>query len=353
MQPSSSMSLVFILQELRRRKIAVGIALLLALCAGALLAYRVSLGPPPHVESRQYEVGVASVRVLVDTPHSLVADLNPSGAASLSVHAQLLADLAASEPIRNSVAAKVRIPVRDLAIVPPAISGAPPVPTPVATSTTPPADASTLTLSVDSTLPLVSIAAQAPDQAQAARLADGAVAALRGYLVSVASAQKIPAWRQPVITSLGAVSGTATRGPSRTLAAGAALIVFCVLCYLILLFSGIRQRMASQPSTAEQTVPAQAVAAPASPQSTSPQSNGHHPEPARAFDFPGPELAPRQEPRLASESAPAATDEHPSSRPDGNGTHVPTPARDGKKLAAAVAAGGWRSSALSHPRGRS
>jgi hypothetical protein len=209
---------------------------------GLLVVYRVGPGLPPHLASRQYQVGVASERVLVDTHDSIVADLNPSGAASLSVHAQLLGDLLASQAIRSSIATKVGIPQQDLAVVPPAVAGAPTVPTPVATAVPPPSDASTLTISVDSTLPLVTISAQAPTQTRASVLTAGAVSALRDYLASVASAQKIPAIRQPVITSLGAVSGTTTKGPSRVFGAVAALVVFGLLCYLILLVSGVRRR---------------------------------------------------------------------------------------------------------------
>ena len=43
-----------------------------------MTAYRISLAPP-KLESRQYHVGVASARVLVDTPDSQVVDLNPEG----------------------------------------------------------------------------------------------------------------------------------------------------------------------------------------------------------------------------------------------------------------------------------
>jgi hypothetical protein len=258
------MNLIFILQEFRRRRILIALVLLLSISAGAFVVYRITPGFPPHFKSRQYEVGVASVRVLVDTHNSIVADLNPSGAASLSIHAQLLGDLLASQTIRSSIASKVGVPLQDLAVVPPAISGAPPVPTPVATAAPLPADASTLTISVDSTLPLVSISAQAPSQARASALATGAVSALRDYLASVGTAQRIPAARQPVITSLGEVSGTTTKGPSRVFGAAAALVLFCLSCYLILFVSGVRRRMREAAALAEP--PAPAVPIPSQPQ---------------------------------------------------------------------------------------
>src|SRR5947209_13912144 len=131
------------------------------------MLYHVSPGLPPKLQSRQYVVGVAQSRVLIDPHDSIVADLNPQGATSLSTHAQLLADLIASLPIRTTIAHNLKIPLSSLAVVPPTENGAAPVPTPVATTQTPPSGASTLTISVDSTLPLVSISAQAPDQTRA------------------------------------------------------------------------------------------------------------------------------------------------------------------------------------------
>lgn len=351
------MNLVVILQELRRRKIAVGIAVLLSICSGLFVAFSVTPGLPPHLKSRQYTVGVASVRVLVDTPRSIVADLNPSGAASLSIHAQLLADLAASQPIRQAVATEVGIPIQDLAIVPPAIGGAPTVPTPVATALPPPSDAQTLTLSVDPTLPLVSIAAQAPTSAQAARLAAGAVTALRRYLVTVAAAQQIPVSRQPVITSLGALSGTATRGPSRVLAVGAALIVFALLCYGIVVWAGIRRRMAMAALAAEE-VPSAAAPIPPAAGPDGPvaapsngKSNGHSESPP-AFDFPEPAPAPVPVAAPARITDAAEAVAGASEARDGEHRPAPTPAptRDRRPVRAAMEH--WRAGALNDLLGR-
>ena len=237
------MQLVLVLQRLRRHRFAVAFALLLSAAVGIMFVYRVSAGFPPQLQSRRYDVGVANERVLVDTPDSIVADLNPSGAASLLAHAQLLADLFSSQPIRLAIAREAHISVQNLSVIPPAVAGAAPVQTPLATATVAPARAATLTIGVDSTLPLVSIAAQAPNREQANELATGAVAALRGYLQSVAMSQNIPASRQPVIQALGGQSGTTTEGPSRALGGIGALVVFGLGCYLILFVDGVRGRL--------------------------------------------------------------------------------------------------------------
>jgi hypothetical protein len=268
---------ILVVQELWRRRIVVLVALLMSICAGTFVVYRVSAGLPPHLKSRQYQVGVASARVLVDTHDSIVADLNPRGAASLSLHAQLLAGLVASESIRTAIAQSVGISPQSLAVIPPAIGGPPAVPTPVATAVPPPSGASTLTIAVDATLPLVSISAQAPSQEAAAKLANGTVTALQSYLLSVASAQKIPASRQPVISSLGVQSASATRGPSRIYGVAAALGLFSLLCYIIIVGGGVRQRARTRDLAEPDVVPAvaQPVALP-EPAISQLSSNGNH-----------------------------------------------------------------------------
>lgn len=304
------MNLIFILQVLWRRRIVVGVAVLLSLGVGASVAYRVTPGLPPHFKSRRYQVGLASVRVLVDTHDSIVADLDPTGADSLSLHAQLLADLIASGPVRTGIAQAVGIPPQYLAVVPPAVSGAPAVATPIATAAPPPADASTLTIGVDSTLPLVSISAQAPSRTQAATLAGAAVVALRRYVLSVAAAQKISATHRPVITSLGIQSASATRGPSRIYGVAAALVLFSLFCYAVLVISSLRQRIRTLRSQAGPAAVASGEPDLPMPESDSPQALDDFPEalddspeaphdppeaPASAMNgnLPRPELVPR------------------------------------------------------------
>jgi hypothetical protein len=243
------MQLIIAWQRLRRHRIALAAAVLLSAVVAVTLTYHVKPGFPPQLQTKRYVVGVANERVLVDTPDSIVADLNPSGAASLSVHAQLLADLFSSEPIRVAIAREAKIPVQNLSVIPPAVAGAAPVQSPLATATVPPAKQANLTIGVDSTLPLVSIAAQAPNQTAANELADGAVRALQGYLRSVATTQKIPLSRQPVIQALGGQSGTTTAGPSRALGAVAAIVILALSCYLILFVDGIRARLREDAQT--------------------------------------------------------------------------------------------------------
>lgn len=236
------MKTISLLTELWRRRLLVGAALLVSSCIGLAVAYQIAL-TPPQLHSRQHEIGVASARLLVDTPRSIVADLDPSGAASLSLHAQLIADLVASQPIRDAIAREVGIPVGSLAVIPPVVAGGPAVPTPIATATTPPSSTSTLTLSVDPVLPLVTITVRAPAGTLALRLADGSVTALQNYLRAVAAEQGIPDRRRPQIKALGSQAAVATVGPSPLYGVGAAAVAFGFLCWSILFVAGIRRRM--------------------------------------------------------------------------------------------------------------
>ena len=78
------MEFVTILRELWRQRALVLAGAALAIALGLMTAYKVSLAPP-KLESRQYRVGVASARMLIDTPDSQVVDLEPKGADGLGI----------------------------------------------------------------------------------------------------------------------------------------------------------------------------------------------------------------------------------------------------------------------------
>ena len=59
------MELVTILRELWHRRTIVALVALVSLLVGAAVAFRL-----PSLESRKYEVGIATARILVDTPKS-------------------------------------------------------------------------------------------------------------------------------------------------------------------------------------------------------------------------------------------------------------------------------------------
>jgi len=238
------MESIIILRELWRLRLLVILGALLAVMCAVLVSYRVSL-PSLKLESRQYHVGIASARMLIDTPASQVVDLNPKGADTLNARASLLANLMVSAPVKSIIARDAGVPAdRLIAIAPTAPgSGGPTVPTTLSqkaseASKTP--GAYLLTLQSDETLPIVSIDAQAPTAAAAARLANAATTGLRDYLRSVAGAQNLPATRQIVVSGLGgAQAADQVRGPRKLFAIAAFVFVFGFACFAIIMISGI------------------------------------------------------------------------------------------------------------------
>jgi hypothetical protein len=236
------MESITILRELWRLRYIVALGGVLAIAIALMTAYRVSLAPP-KLESRQYHVGVASARMLIDTPDSQVVDLNPKGADTLSSRASLLANLMVSSPVKSIIARNAGIPADRLVAIAPAAPGGPTAPTPLSQRATEAAKAPgtyLLTLQADETLPIISIDAQAPTANEAARLANATTAGLRDYLRSVAGAQNVPAARQIVVSGLGAAQAAdVVRGPRRLFAIAAFVLVFGFACFSVIMISGI------------------------------------------------------------------------------------------------------------------
>jgi hypothetical protein len=234
------MDAVTLLRRLRHRRLAVAGALLLALVAGMLLAYRVAPGAPPWLESRQYEVGVASAAVLFDSESSLVSDLGDAtvaaSPANLAARAQLLANLLVSSPLKDQIAARAQIlPQRLVA----RLSSADPrlkiQSAPAIGSTVRETDraANVLNVALNYRVPIITFNARARSPQAAARLSNAAATELRRYVE--AAGDRVPDARKLVVEPLGAASSSMqTRGPTRLSAALLALAVFVVSCAGIL-----------------------------------------------------------------------------------------------------------------------
>jgi hypothetical protein len=236
------MQLYAILNELWRRRIVVGIALVVSGFIGLMVAFKVTPGLPPKLASRAHEIGVASTRVLINTPNSIVADLNPAGGASLSTHAQLLGNLLSSDQVHNAIAKSAGLAPTDLTISPLAVGGV--VQTPLAVTAPAPVGASSVSVNADPLLPLINIKATAPTPTQAAALANGSVRVLQSYIQTVAAEEGIPISRRPVITSLGSAVGLpSTTGASKMYSAIAIILLFGLSCYVILVVTGGKARI--------------------------------------------------------------------------------------------------------------
>lgn len=226
------MEAVAILRLLWRQRLLVAVGLVLALVVGIAMAYRVSLGVPPKLESRHYKVGIGSAEMLVDSPNSQVADLGGSqpltDVTALTSRARLLANLMAISPLKEQIARRAGVDPRKLVAVAPSI-GLQEKNALDAASEGP--QAITLTVAFNEVLPIISANTQAPSPEIAARLSAAAVAELKVYLKTLAASQKVPDARQLVVSPLGpARYATVLRGPRRLFAVAAVIFVFGLWC---------------------------------------------------------------------------------------------------------------------------
>lgn len=249
------MGFVGALRLLWRRRLLVVAGVALALAIAICIAYRVSPGGSPIFESRQYDVGVASASVLVDSQSSRVVDVggpaeddDTSGSgtgpdlSSLAGRARLLATLMASSPLKDQIGALAGAPSQSLIA---RVDSPEPVslPTPIATGTKLSAsdpDAWVLTVQTGESIPIITINTQAPTQAGAAKLATSAVSELSRYMKSVAAGNNVPNARQLVVAPLGpATSKNEIKGARKWWAVGGFFVLVLLWCAGICLVTAL------------------------------------------------------------------------------------------------------------------
>ncbi len=224
------MDAVTIVRDLWRLRLAVVAAFVFALLVAVAVLYKPSLPP----KSRKYEIGLATARILVDTPRSQVVDVAPEGSDSLGSRANLLASLMVDGVVKDAIAHRAGVPSDKLIAVSDAAAGAAVVPVrPTASNFVLTTHA--MTNSAGDALPIIEIEANAPGVEQAAKLGTAAVEGLRDYLGTTAAAQSVPDADRLVVTGLGAPRAAAVvRGPSSLLAAFAAIFTFALACGCII-----------------------------------------------------------------------------------------------------------------------
>lgn len=256
------MTVVTVLRELWSRRLLVAVGFALATAAAILMAFSVKPGLPPTFTGRQYNVGVASAGVLVDSPSSLSIDLtggqSKADVESLSARARLLANLMATSPLKEQIARRAGVvPDRMIATAPTIGPAVDPFPVQIRASKVKPTDpdANILTVYVNEVLPIITAAAQAPEPATAARISTAAVQELTTYLKTVAATDRVPDARRLVIKPLGpATSATVTRGPRRLLAVIVFALVFGSWCAGIVFVTAVARNW-REASAAEATDP--------------------------------------------------------------------------------------------------
>ena len=234
------MDSVTILRELWRRRAAVGLVVLAAVLVGLLISFRPGLPP----ESRQYDVGTATARLLVDTPQSQVIKVNPKGSDTLGVRANVIANLMVEGPAKAAIAKRAGLEPSQLVGI--AESELQPEMVSPKAARNPDVNLMKTRVVMDldgEQLPLVEVRVQAPDPARATALANASVTGLTDYLNARAAADEdLDAEKRLNVAGLGGAEATlTTRGPSPLLSVGAAIFVFLAGCAAIVLVSALAQ----------------------------------------------------------------------------------------------------------------
>jgi hypothetical protein len=226
------METVTILRGLWRQRIAVAGVFLLAVLVSIAFAYRISF--PPKLQSRSYTVGVATSRILIDTPSSQVVEVAPKGSDSLGTRAGLIASLMVDGTVKSSIARRAGLQPQQID----AISTSAAETTPADNTPKPRSNVLKTTVVTNTSgdaLPIIEIEAQAVDAQSAARLAQASVSGLQDYLNSKAALQQIPEAKRLQVSGLGAPQARdVVRGPRKVFAFALAIFVFLAGCATII-----------------------------------------------------------------------------------------------------------------------
>jgi hypothetical protein len=194
------------LQALWRRRLLIGLGLLVAVALAAAVAR------PQRAASAE-----AWTRLSLDTPNSQLIASDPAGAGTLPWRASLLMHLTGADSARRQLAQRLGVRYDQVAVVDPALAlpeFAASIPTNAAKAAAVTAAPYVLTLTMPSEiLPIVSIRAAAPDRAGAVRLAQAAVALLQSQAsqggtyksLVLTDAQDLPALQPFVVNQVAPV----------------------------------------------------------------------------------------------------------------------------------------------------
>jgi hypothetical protein len=237
------MEFALVLRELARHRIALAVGVFVAVVAATLSVYHLD---GLKLKPRQLQHSSASTTVFVDTPSSVLGNLNPSFDPLLA-RATVYANFMASQSALEAIGQQAGIPGDQLYAAGPVDPLVPRVveePTAVQrnleiTGETAPYR---LNFNNDPNLPTIGIYAQAPTTTQAIALANAAANSLSRYVRGLQVADNVPAQSRVVIRQLGLASGgVADSGISKALAVMVFVGVLLVWCLLILVGSRFRQ----------------------------------------------------------------------------------------------------------------
>jgi hypothetical protein len=308
------MEFALVLRELARHRIALALGVLVAVVAATFSVYHLD---GLKLKPRQLQHSSASTTVFVDTPSSVLGNLNPSFDPLLA-RATVYANFMASQSALDAIGQQAGIPGDQLYAAGPVDPLVPRVveePTAVQRNVEITGETAPYRLNFnnDPNLPTIGIYAQAPTTPQAIALANAAANSLSRYVRGLQVADNVPAQSRVVIRQLGLASGgVADSGVSKSLAVMVFVGVLLVWCLLILVGSRFRQNWRT---SAELQATSDGEGAAAESQLT--LGELERPPGIDEFDRP---LSPRETAELGARSA-----EHEARSRSRNGERAPEP----------------------------
>lgn len=221
---------------IRRRLVALGAVI--AALAALLSVYSVGIAPP-SLTSRTNVFATASTQLLVDAPDSAFADLE-NDLTPLETRASVFARFLASPVALELVARDAGVSVESIEAQGPYDINLPVIqqePTAGQRSSQIIGEGALYRLRFENNpvLPIVSVFAQAPTEAEAIALADAAPRALRTYIAGIQAHQQTPEDRRVVIRKLGdATGGVVNAGANAQIALLVFIVVFGAWCMLLI-----------------------------------------------------------------------------------------------------------------------
>jgi hypothetical protein len=221
---------------IRRRLVVLGG--LIAAIAALLSVYTVGLFPP-SLSSRTNVFATSSTQLLVDTPDSAFADL-ANDLTPLETRASVFARFLASPAALELIAREADVPLSSIEAQGPYDINLPVIqqePTAGQRSSQIIGEGALYRLRFENNpvLPIVSVFAQAPSEAEATALADAAPRALRAYIGEIQADQHTPPDRRVVIRKLGkATGGVVNEGANLQIALLVFIVVLGAWCMLLI-----------------------------------------------------------------------------------------------------------------------
>jgi hypothetical protein len=262
------MDFVEALRALWRRRALVALAGVMAVFAGLAAGYEVGV-VPPSVKARSVEYGTGSAKVLVDTTPTTLTD-SGFDYEPLTTRANVYAQLFSTSTVRRYIARLSGIPSQRIVTEVPS-NGRLLTNQPGASSVDEPSERAAqigsegqsyrIDVSVESDLPIISIVAQAPTEAEALRLVNGATDGIESYIRSLRPTD--PEGRRVRVRGLGDAAGSTVGGQTGQLVAVLVTLgLFLAAAVLIVTFSGVaskwRQKDDDEPPPTAAPAPAEA-----------------------------------------------------------------------------------------------